>query len=244
MLTREDPMAPTHFSMKRNNQYHNYQEFKGWTEAPDSSHDPLFAEEIASLCLKKGARVVEVGFGEGRFLDFARRSGFDVIGLEIIPDLVRLTADRGHSTFIGKLSDLFDQAASFDLVLAFDVVEHLTTDELTVFLSDAAVLLRDGGFILLRFPNGNSPFSLWFMNSDVTHQSYLTDNSLMQLAGPLGFRLERVSNAKLIPPIGTIKHVRRRISYWVRSIMETLIGLSYFGKRVPLDSNLVVVLAK
>ncbi len=228
----------------RTDPYQGYQDHKSWGQAPDSTHDPLFFEEIDSLGLKKGAKIVEVGFGEGRFLDFARRSGFDVLGLEIIPDLVKMASARGHNVSVGALGDLSDQAGTFDLVVAFDVMEHLTTEEVAVFLNDSSLLLKEGGFILIRFPNGNSPFSLWLMNADVTHRSYLSENSIMQLARPLGFHLERASNAKLIPPLGMIKNLRRWLSYSMRSIIEMLICYSFLGRRVPLEPNLVVVLAK
>jgi 2-polyprenyl-3-methyl-5-hydroxy-6-metoxy-1,4-benzoquinol methylase len=225
-------------------EYQSYQSFKSWIGDPDASHDAFFSMEISPLHLSKGARIVEVGFGEGRFLDYARRAGYAAIGIEIIPDLVERVRARGHTALVGKLSDLHDQAKMFDLVVALDLIEHLSVDEIKEFLRDAAHLLRDGGFIFLRFPNGGSPFSLPLYNGDVTHRSYLNVSSLMQLAGPLGFRVVRAGNASRDLPAEWLPRFHRRIAFAMRTLIETAFGIAYFGKRVPMDANLVVILTK
>jgi 2-polyprenyl-3-methyl-5-hydroxy-6-metoxy-1,4-benzoquinol methylase len=224
--------------------YQSYQLFKSWSGDPDQSHDRFFAMEMASLNLSPRSRMVEVGFGEGRFLDFARRTGHDIIGFEIIEDLVHRSKARGHDVSLGQLSDLRDQAGTFDLVAALDLIEHLTTEELKKFFGDAALLLRPGGFVFLRFPNGLSPFSLPLYNGDITHRSHLTNVSISQLAAPLGLRIVRFGNAARDLPDGLLAKLRRRISYLMRSIIETILGLAYFGRRIPMDPNLVVILAK
>jgi hypothetical protein len=145
---------------------------------------------------------------------------------------------------IGQLTDLIDQAGTFDLVAALDLIEHLTTEEIRKFLSDSASMLKKGGFVFLRFPNGSSPFSLELYNGDVTHRSYLNVNSLAQLANPAGLRLVRYGNAARDLPNGLMPRIRRRVSYAMRSVIETVFGLAYFGKRMPMDANLVIILQK
>jgi 2-polyprenyl-3-methyl-5-hydroxy-6-metoxy-1,4-benzoquinol methylase len=224
--------------------YHTYESFKSWSSDPDDSHDRFFSMEVAPLNLAPGARMVEIGFGEGRFLDYAKRAGFEAVGIEIIPSLVERAKARGLNARIGRLTDLIDQAGSFDMVTALDLIEHLATDEIRKFLFDSASLLKKGGFVFLRFPNGSSPFSLALYNGDVTHRSYLNVSSLAQLASPAGLRLVRYGNAARDLPDGLMPRIRRRISYAMRSVIETLFGLAYFGKRIPMDANLVIILQK
>jgi len=224
--------------------YDSYLSFKGWSREHDRSHDQAFEMEIASLSLPRGARIIEVGFGEGHFLDFAKDHGFDVIGIEIIPILVDTARSRQHKAILGSLSDLRHEAESYDLIVAFDVVEHMDSSDLVRFFEDAASLIRPSGKVLLRFPNGNSPFSLSHQNGDVTHRSYLNSGSLRQLAGPTGLRIISVRNSARAMPDGLTARVRRRISYGVRSLIELIIGFAYFGQRLPMDANITVILGR
>src|SRR5205823_13413923 len=110
--------------------------------------DLFYRMETADFGLMQGSKIVELGFGEGRFLDFAKRAGYDVRGIELIPDLVNRVRERGHAAEVGaRLSRFANEAGTFDLVVAIDVVEHLSLDDLRTFFEDAKVLLRDGGHV-------------------------------------------------------------------------------------------------
>lgn len=224
--------------------YSTYGSFQGWSDAPDASHDLYYKLETADLGLEPGSKIIELGFGEGRFLDFARRSRYDARGTEIIPELVLQAEARGHNVRTGSIRDYYSEAGSFDLVVAIDVVEHFSLDEIREFFEEVAHLLRVGGNVLLRFPNGNSPFSMPLYNSDVTHRMHLNGASLSQICVPLGFEVVRVGNQKRAIIGGLGIQVRRRIQFALRSCIELLISAAYFGHRVPLDSNLVAVFRK
>ena len=61
------------------NYYDTYRLFKRWYEPPDDSHDLFYRMETADFGLRQGSKIVELGFGEGRFLDFAKRAGYEKI---------------------------------------------------------------------------------------------------------------------------------------------------------------------
>ncbi len=109
-------------------------------------------------------------------------------------------------------------------------------------LTAALGLLGPDGRILLRFPNGQSPFSGLYQNGDLTHVSRFTPASLRQLAEPCGLELAGAFNHRSMPP--GLRALKRRAAYWVRDMVETVLGLVYFGRRVPLDPNIVVVLRR
>jgi SAM-dependent methyltransferase len=225
--------------------YDTYLQYKGWHQAPDDSHDQFYRIETADFGLRPGAKIAELGFGEGRFLDFAKRAGYNPSGLELVPEFVEQVRVRGHRVEVGtRLSEFADEAGTFDVVAAIDVIEHLTVDELRTFFEDARLLLKPGGRVFVRFPNGNSPFGLNLYNSDVTHRSHLTGGSLKQVCEPLGFRLLRVGNPARDVVGGLGMKFRRTIQFAVRDLIEWVIGFAYFGRRVPLDVNLVAVLQK
>ncbi len=223
--------------------YGSYLHFKNWSD-PDKSAHRFFQMEIAPLKLRPGAQILELGFGEGRFLDFAKDSGYKVTGVEIIPELVASAAKRGHTVILGGLEALDGLTERYDLIIALDVIEHLNRDELSTFFRQCAVLLRADGVVFLRCPNGNSPFSLFHQNGDLTHRSFLNDRSVNQLAEPLGLQVTVARNAGRDLPEGLLSQARRRAVYLLRDLIEAAIGYAYFGRRYPMDPNIVMVMER
>lgn len=73
------------------------------------------------------------------------------------------------------LSDaLAENAGKLDLVVAFDVMEHMTREQLLVLFDTLAALLKSGGHVLARFPNAQSPLGCVTQNGDWTHRSALS----------------------------------------------------------------------
>jgi SAM-dependent methyltransferase len=75
--------------------------------------------------LPPGARVVDIGCGTGRFLRAARRAGFDVVGIEPAPTIVRLLRWLGFDVREGALPNLGAADPTVRGVTAFEVLEHL-----------------------------------------------------------------------------------------------------------------------
>jgi glycosyltransferase involved in cell wall biosynthesis/2-polyprenyl-3-methyl-5-hydroxy-6-metoxy-1,4-benzoquinol methylase len=96
------------------------------------------------------ARVLELGSAHGGFVALLRTAGFDAIGLELSPWLVEQANQAGAPTLLGPIEDQPLEPRSFDLVVAFDVLEHLPDPVGT--LSRCATLLRDDGALMLQTP--------------------------------------------------------------------------------------------
>lgn len=101
----------------------------------------------ASTC----ARLLEVGAAGGFFLDEARRAGYDVVGIELNPKMAEFGRNR---LGLDLRCELFETApferASFDVIVAQDVLEHVREPDL--FVRRAAELLRPGGVLFVRGP--------------------------------------------------------------------------------------------
>jgi 2-polyprenyl-3-methyl-5-hydroxy-6-metoxy-1,4-benzoquinol methylase len=96
-------------------------------------------------------RVLELGCGHGGFLKLVRDAGFDVLGLDLSPSVL----DYARRTFgidvvRGPLEETDLPAGSFDVVAAFDVLEHVPDPLETV--RAAAALLRPGGLLVVQTP--------------------------------------------------------------------------------------------
>jgi SAM-dependent methyltransferase len=117
-----------------------------------------------------GAPVLEIGFGNGTFLEFGRRRGWKMHGTEVNPGLLECAGQSGFVVTEAETLEPFP-SQSFRVVAAFDVMEHIPLEALPGFLSEVRRILRPGGYFLARFPNGDSPFGRHIQNGDVTHQT-------------------------------------------------------------------------
>lgn len=114
------------------------------------------------LRLAAGAdRVLDIGSGYGSFVLSALRAGLDARGIEISPYEVdyarrRLADASPHldadDVYIaGSAYDLPFAAGAFDVVTAWNVLEHV--EDLEAVLRESARVLRPGGIMFIVAPN-------------------------------------------------------------------------------------------
>ncbi|MGH7527642.1 MAG: class I SAM-dependent methyltransferase, partial [Gemmatimonadales bacterium] len=111
----------------------------------------LFLERTGLL--SRGHRILEIGSGHGRMLHHLFSNGFDVRGVEVSAGVIatgkRVYGDLPYTLATG--ADLpFDDNA-FDVVLSFDVFEHIPDSD--GHLREAARVLKPRGHYLLQTPN-------------------------------------------------------------------------------------------
>lgn len=218
--------------------YGNYAAFKGW----DADAPPSRPEDFAALLNLTGRglpeRLLDIGFGRGVFLDWAKAQGVETSGVEIIPAFAAAAAGRGH-----RQIDPATYTGSFHVITALDVLEHMTLEQLRDVLTNAARLLAPDGVFIARFPNGASPFAGVPQHGDLTHLRTLTPNALRQIAEDCGLRFVSAHNPRSVPP-GLLKGLKRRAVHLLRDLTEIFIGYIYFGRRIPMDPNVIVLLAR
>ena len=103
--------------------------------------------------LQPGKRVLEIGSGRGTLLHLLQSRGLDVVGLEASPERVAEARAFHDRIAIQQTSGtaLPFPASSFDLVLSFDVFEHICDSD--AHLGEVKRVLRPGGWYLLQTPN-------------------------------------------------------------------------------------------
>jgi 2-polyprenyl-3-methyl-5-hydroxy-6-metoxy-1,4-benzoquinol methylase len=171
--------------------YDGYEEWKGWSDLFCYSDDErdYYHGETRALAIR-GARVLEIGFGSGSFLQWAADNGASVSGTEVNRALASAARDRGFDVLnadIGQVADGYTD--HFDTIVAFDVFEHLSIPQIKSYLAATEKMLKPGGHLLLRFPNGQSPFGLVAQHGDYTHRTALSFSIFDQLIKHLRYML-------------------------------------------------------
>lgn len=233
--------------------YSRYEQWKGWqreefgccsTEMAHYFHAELIRSGITSL---QGKSVFEIGFGNGQFASWATSAGAAYSGSECIGDLVERATVAGFHVFDAEtsLTKVF-QDASLDLVVSFDVFEHMETAALQAFLHAAFAALRPSGKLVARMPSGDSPFSRAIQHGDLTHCTILGSSAVNQLAGATGFKVESIREPAFpIHGLGKTAFFRRLAISVSRRLTYPIISRVFMGGGQPvLTPNMVFVLVK
>jgi SAM-dependent methyltransferase len=138
--------------------------------------------------------VLELGAGYCDFINNIQAASKHAI--DVSPEILRFAAE-GVVTHVQPCSQLAGFAdASFDVIFASNLLEHLTREDLLSTLSGALRILRPGGKLLIIQPNFRYCYKTYF--DDYTHVAVFTHVSLADLLRANGFRIDRVS-ARYLP---------------------------------------------
>lgn len=154
-------------------------------------------------------RILDVGCGTGGMLQLLSEFG-TVEGLESSDDALRLCRERiGDAAKLhkGLIPDDLPRDGSFDVVTAFDVLEHL--DDPVGGMRGMRAVLRSGGIFICAVPAFRF---LWSEHDDVHHHRtrYTRDDLRKQLL-EAGFDVQFMSyfNTLLFPPIALARVLRK-----------------------------------
>ncbi len=228
-----------------------YIEWKNWDSASFGRFDALEAAYFAAETgIRHGARlrVLEVGFGNGGFLGWVKARGGETYGIETNPELVaraRGFFGEGHAFIDLQDASLNALRGSFTHIVAFDVIEHMSESDLSEALTHLRELLAPEGKLILRFPNGDSPFGRLSQHGDPTHIQTIGRQKLEYFAHRAGLRIIDIRAPALpLRGVGFARGLRRCTVQMGRAAFEWLISLLYFGgRRIPLDPNYIAILA-
>lgn len=162
-------------------------------------HKPWLArlQELVSRYGIGTERLVEVGPGFGTFCSVAieARAFGEVIAVEPTPELAKACRERGVTVVEQRIEDAATHLAPADVVVAFEVIEHLF--EPARFLAQARKLVRPGGLLVLSCPNGMG-FDIAELGAeslavDAEHVNLFNPRSLSRLVEAAGFETLEVT---------------------------------------------------
>jgi SAM-dependent methyltransferase len=136
------------------------------------------------------ARWLDIGCGQGQVMSLAREVGFKrILGVDLSDEMLASCQARGLDVRKEDAMAFIKGALpeSFGVVSAFDFLEHLAKADVLSLLRQIRRVVTPGGTVLIKVPNGGSPWVGDIFFSDLTHESMWTPASLAQLSQLAGF---------------------------------------------------------
>ena len=152
----------------------------------------------------RGGSLLEIGCGEGHFLEAAQRAGFRVSGLEIDPARARRAAARLTVPITcGRIEDVEIPGAAFDVVYHCDLLSHFP-DPLLALARMKNLLCNEG---VLAFEVGlvADIATFWHELSGTLdlpqHRWFYSERSLAALLRKAGFTIVESKHFGLAPQV-------------------------------------------
>jgi len=187
-------------------------------------------------------KILEVGFGNGEFLGWASKKGHVVTGVELSNHLVQMALSAGFDAH-NDLA-LVPTDSQFDLVVAFDVLEHIPPDQIQEFLVQLSGLLKPEGTMLFRFPNAESPLGCFYQNGDITHINALGVSKIRQICESINSTLVHNGDALPLEKLPLRSLPRAMLAKFIRSTLQLVLGPLLLGHSVRIAANEVVVISR
>ncbi|MEO7725845.1 MAG: class I SAM-dependent methyltransferase [Burkholderiales bacterium] len=148
-------------------------------------------------------RVLDVGCSRGNFLAAGSRLGFSMEGVEPAANIAAAARADGHVVHTGLLADVNFEAASFDAITLFEVIEHL--QQPLPLLRECHRVLKPGGILVLSTGNTASwtvaamrtRWDYFDIAKDGGHISFYNPRSIALLGARADFSVERIETARV-----------------------------------------------
>jgi len=193
--------------------------------------------EIAPLLPATASRVLEIGCGAGATLAWLKKTRYPdahTTGVEGFPSMEAILRRNADEVLIANLEQPLPPLGRYDLILALDVLEHLSQPQAVL---DALVeRLAPGGSVIVSVPNvahvavaADLLFRRRFRYVeegilDATHLRFFTEESALALMRNAGLRVER----------GVINGLHARRYRWVDNLTLGLFRHSFVSQYVML----------
>lgn len=161
--------------------------------------------------MSQPGRMLEVGCASGAFMHRMAQQGWAVEGVEFSKTAAENTRSLGYKVFTGRIEDMPDPENVFDIVVGWDVLEHLH-DPISA-LKKMYSWTKPGGWLVISLPNAASmDFRIfkgsWYALSLPHHLYHFTPETIRMMLNSTGWKVEKILPKRvLITWIGSLGYV-------------------------------------
>ncbi len=180
--------------------------YEPWSEQHVAARKRMWQHRVGLLQREKGSGdLLDVGGGDGAFIEAAVRVGYTVSATEFSDAGAEAMRGRAPqaSVHVGELVSMGLKEASFDIITAWHSLEHMRDP--FAAMAEIRRLLRPDGVAFIAVPNRNNypmamlyrllkgrPYPLFSMQTREIHLFHFTPKSLRLALERAGLHVERI----------------------------------------------------
>jgi SAM-dependent methyltransferase len=195
---------------------------------------------VLQLSPARSSRILEIGCSSGALMRQLKNEGYEsVVGIDVSEEAIAECGRRGvANTRVMDAQQLDFPDASFDVITASDVLEHLADDALA--LRDWHRVLKPGGVMIVFVP----AFPILWSEHDVANHHFrrYRRSELVRRATAAGFLVERRSywNSTLFLPIAAVRGAKHSLP---RREKKSVPDSDLFPPPAPVNAALFTLLS-
>ena len=148
----------------------------------------------------KGRNVLDFGYGTGWFIKKLTKEGFNVTGIEFLGSRKIQKKKNAILISLDSVKDLSNLSfeEKFDTIIASEVLEHLSKDEIDGTLKFFRKWLKEGGRLIVTVPYKENieekilcPYCLGWFHPWLRKQCF-DENNIRKLLKKYGFLVEKI----------------------------------------------------
>lgn len=145
---------------------------------------------LKHLPKNRDANILVISCGYGYFVHLLKTVGYSsVSGIDSDPEKVRIATEKGMNCVLeNAFAFLENPRGSYDLIIAEQEINHLTKEEILIFMNLCRENLVKGGTLLVHSLNGANPITgSEALAQNFDHYNTFTEYSLRQILEHTGF---------------------------------------------------------
>ncbi len=206
--------------------------------------DVIHTQRLDALAqyIPKKSKILDVGCGNGIFLQAIARAGHTPVAMDIAPKIIEHMKKIGIQGYT-KLSKIPEK--SFDAATAFDVIEHTIDPQL--FVREVKATLKKNGVVMFTTPNlvgvsGRILRTKWHAFGPGGHNVLFSPQSLKLILENNGFEILSLKTDTFtqwfVPSTTLPKKIANKILYTLFSPIKEYAYAHYLGDNIEFIARL------
>lgn len=186
---------------------------------------------------RKKGKLLDIGCSIGTFMKVAKKSGWDVYGIDINKKSIKYCKKLGFNAEVKEIEKV--KVKNFDVVIMNDLLEHVADPLRTLKIANK--LLKKDGLLFIATPNIDSFLSKisgkrWLHMKPDEHIYYFTPKTIQAMLKKAGFKVLEYGSLSRVRNLRTVIYKSQTYSKVPYKIIKTL-GIYKLLNRISFNLN-------